>query len=189
MKLFKNKKGLSLIELSVAIALLGIIMAAMVSIFAVAVKNYRIYSQQSALQKEVNFTVDEIGKEIKQSMDMPASYDTYTRSDTTLILDLPAVDEDDNFLYDGGGVISDYYIYSYDSGALTKTVYADSSSKRYPSSGSSYEILSSISSFSFTYSEPDYNEATVNLTASKTVYGTNISISSVVTSKPRNKEQ
>jgi len=174
-----RKKGLTLVELLISIVILGIIFSATASLFSVAIKNYQVSSTQAVLQRETNLAVDNITREIKQSIEIPENY-VVGRSPTVLILALPSIDENENFIYDGSSLEKDYITYSLDGTNLHKTVSANLSSTRSQKNGTDKIVLSNISSLEFTYilNSPGMETTQVNLqmTVSKTVSNTTILI-------------
>jgi len=179
--------GFTLIELVISMALLGIIMAAVMSLFSTAIKNYAVNSQKSFLQKELNFTIDSIGKDIKQAVEVPATHDgLFTTSGDTLILALPATDEDDNFVYTGNVLEKDYVVYWLLGSDLKKKVYANALGTR---TNSENIILSDVASLQYSYvpDAPPFSQVKINLSISRSVNNVSVSISGERTSNLRNK--
>lgn len=184
----KNRQSaFTLIELVISMALLGVIMAAVMSIFSTAIRSYAVNSQKSFLQKELNFTIDNIGKDIKQAVEIPANYDdTFTTNSDTLILALPATESDGDFIYTGGVLEKDYIIYWLSGSDLKKKVYANALGTR---TNSENTILSNVSSLVYTYT-PDalpYTQAKISLTINRTVNNISVAISGERTSNLRNR--
>lgn len=187
-----TKKGLTLVELVVSIAVLGIIMAAVASLFSVAINNYQFSFTQSTLQRETNFVIDNITRDIKQSVEIPKIYGGINRGSEKLILALPAVDVDENFLYDGSSLKKDYVIYYLDGTSLRKSITADPSSKRVNLNGTDRIILENVSSLSFSYIpnilDIETTQVDVNMTVTKNTNKATVTIGSDVSAVKRNYE-
>lgn len=188
-----RKKGLSIVELLIAIMLLALIMAAVSSIFSVALKNYRVSFSQSTLQREVNLSIDSITRRVKQSVEIPETLpealgDT-EKSSTVLILALPAIDDNENFIYNGDTLEKDYYIYYLDGSGLHKSVSANPLSSR---NDSDNLILSEISNLTFSYTPnspgAEITKVDISVTVSRTVSKTDINITANSSAVKRNYE-
>lgn len=179
-----RNKGFSLVELIIAIALLGTIMAVVMTLFVVGIKNYRRESQRNFMQKEINFTADDLGTQIKQATLVPVAYDGTSRSAQTLILALPAVDEDENFIYNGDSLLYDYYIYYLSGKELYKKVVPDSQSVR---EEKEEPILGDVSKFECIYEpQTDTELVTCTVETTKEVSGSTLIFSATKTARLRN---
>jgi prepilin-type N-terminal cleavage/methylation domain-containing protein len=159
-----RKKGLTIIELTIAIALLSIISAAIFSLFATATKNYTLQSQKSLMQKELNFVIDALANEIKSATGTEDEHEGSTLSENTLILKLPALDESSNFIYGPAGMEFDYIIYTLGGTQLRKVVSPHINSKRPPKDS---VVLADVSAFLLSYQPnqltPKAIETTISL--------------------------
>ncbi len=187
-----KKKGLTIIELIVAIFLLGVIMAAVSTVFSVALKSYHVSFAQSTLQREANLVVDSILRETKQAVSIPETLGETERSETVLILALPAMDEDNNFIYSGGLFEKDYLIYYLEESELRKKVSASPQSTRYSQDGSDRALLDNVSSLAFSFTPAGLGEETVrvdaSITASRIVSRTNVKVEVEGSATKRNYE-
>lgn len=182
----QSQKAFTLVELVISMALLGVIMATVMSIFSTAIKNYTVNSQKSFMQKELNFTIDSVGKDIKQAVLVPANYDTFTTGVDTLILALPATDGSNNFIYTGETLEKDYVVYWLSGTDLKKRVYANALGTN---SNSESVILSDVSSLAYTYtpSAPNTTQVKINLVILRVVNRVDVGISGERTANLRNK--
>lgn len=142
------KKGFTLVEVIIATAILGSLLAVVGGVFAVAVKNYQTETAKTNLYREINYAADAISNELKNGAVIPSSYDVYTLSQNTLIIGLPALDENENFIYTEGVLNKDIYIYTLSQGNLIKKVIPDPSSSREPKES---VVLTNVSSVNFSY--------------------------------------
>jgi prepilin-type N-terminal cleavage/methylation domain-containing protein len=178
------KKAFTIVEVIIAMGLLGIIMVAVSALFNVGVKNYRTESQKALMQKEINFVADDIGVQIKQAAKVPESFDVYNRTASSLILALPAVDIDENFIYSGGNLAYDHYIYSLSGGNLTKKIVTDANSNRQDRETT---VLNNVTEFNCTYlPDVDTEQVTCIITTAVTVRGNVISFTAEKTARLRN---
>ncbi|MDD3678704.1 MAG: prepilin-type N-terminal cleavage/methylation domain-containing protein [Patescibacteria group bacterium] len=186
----KNKKnGFTLAELLIAMVLLSIIMAAVSAIFSVALKNYQVSFAQSGLQKDVNLVVDSISRDIKQSVAIPKEYGEITRSSTTLILALPSIDENQNFIYNADLLEKDFIIYQKINEDLHKIVFANPASTRYQQNNQNKIIMENVSDLSFIYTPVDHTtNVNFSLSVSILVSKTNLEITAESTANRRNDE-
>jgi len=178
------KKAFSLVELIIAMGILGVIMMAVMTLFIIGVKNYSRESQRNFMQKEINFTADDIGVQIKQAAEVPGSYDTYTRGSNTLILAVPAIDEDEEFLYIGDALLYDYFIYYLSGGTLLKKIITNENSIREDKEN---PVLKNVNQFECSYTpETETELVSCNLSTSQTISGTTLNFSANKTSRLRN---
>lgn len=185
------KRGLTLIEVVISMAILGVIIAAMAAIYAVTLKEYKIEKARNEMQRSVNFASDELGKNIKQAINIPETYDTYTRDDEseTLIIELPSINSSEEYLYNGDDLRTDYIIYYRSGSELHKITLADSLSTRYDVSGEDFKILSDVTDFNCDY-EPlvDTDVVTCSIALSQGIYNKDITVSAEKTAIKRNRE-
>jgi hypothetical protein len=171
-------------ELIISIALLGTIMAAVMTLFMIGIRNYQRENQRNIMQKEINFTTDDIGTQIKQAAESPGSYDSYIRGPQNLILALPAVNEKEDFLYSGEVLLYDYYIYYLQDGYLYKKIIPNDASAR---SARENALLGNVTAFNCDYqpmSETEIIQCTVS--TSKKVSDTTLNFNASKTARLRN---
>lgn len=149
-KIFKNEKGATLLELLVYIIILSILLTTFASLFFMGLRVYRQEFKNSTLQMENRFAMDRIVKDTKNSFKIESSYDVYTTDNTTtLILNVPAIDINDNALYEtNGNFKADRIIYKKTANILERIVAADPLSER---TTEAKQIASNINNFDLTY--------------------------------------
>lgn len=180
------KKGFTLIELLISISILGVIMAAVGTLFVTVLKNYRTESQKAAFQREVNFTIDNIGKDIKEAASVPQNYDTFALSENTLILALPAVDDANNFVYSSGVLDKDYLIYYLSGTELKRKTYASNFGTR---ESGEISLLKNVSGFNLNYFPGATNAGQVKVSLTVTASaGKPVTLTEERTANLRNKQ-
>ncbi|SHH55109.1 PulJ/GspJ family protein [Sporanaerobacter acetigenes] len=73
-KLLKNKKGITLVELLVTIALIGIVLSIIYNMFFISAKNYENMSNKVELNRDIRYFLIKIQKEISQARKANDSY-------------------------------------------------------------------------------------------------------------------
>lgn len=179
-----RKRAFTIVELAISIALLGTIMAAVMSLFAVGLKNYQRESLRNQMQKELNFTADDIGIQIRQAADSPLTFGADTRSSDKLILAMPAVDSDEDFIYNGGALVLDHVVYYSSGSTLYKKVISNNLSAR---EDKEQPVLESVSNLNCSYTPNENTEiVTCNLTTSRSVAGQTLTFNAGKTARLRN---
>lgn len=154
------------------------------ALFAIGIKNYQRESQRNFMQKEINFMADNLGNQIKQAADSPDSYGLYTRSSDVLILALPAINEDEDFIYSGGDIIYDYVVYYLQNGSLYKKIIADDQSYR---EDKEEPVLPSVIQFECIYTPQEDTElVSCTIGTTQNVDGTSLSFTATKTARMRN---
>jgi prepilin-type N-terminal cleavage/methylation domain-containing protein len=186
------KKGFTIVELVISMALLAIILVAVSSIFITAIKNYQISFARSTLQKEINFTVDDINKNIRIAAGVESTNGSGdNRGPNTLILSLPATDANGNFIYQSGVLQVDTFTYSLSSGNLHKKI-KSTTGTRLAQNNSDVVILNNVvntlSDPIFSYLPSDIpRQVQINLKVGRTVEKTNIRLTGSRLTDLRNK--
>jgi prepilin-type N-terminal cleavage/methylation domain-containing protein len=192
----KNKKGLTLIELLIAISLLAVIMSAISAIFAVSLKNYQVSIAQNNLQKDLNIVLDDISRNVKEAVELPLSYttasnETFNRSENTLILAIPAIGDQQRFLYDENGAMKkDYIVYQIIDNRLHKKTFTDADSERINQDQSDKIVLENINTdvdAVFTFNDNNRHVET-RLSLSRIASKTNVKASGMNVAVKRNEE-
>lgn len=154
------KKGITLIELLITMSLLALVAAVITSVYLTGFKTFKEELATSTVQSNTQTILDALITDTKNGLLIEESYDEFTTSENTVIIRLPAVDENKNILYDGATMLFDRIIYYYQNNAIHKIVYADPSSSRYEKSGVDSVLDSKILALSFSYS-PNASAATL----------------------------
>lgn len=154
-----KKKGLSLIELLITMTVISLIAAVITSVYLTGYKTFREELASSTVQSNGQTILDALTTDIKNGLQIEPSYSSYTTSDSSIIIRIPAVDTDKNILYSGSTMLFDRIIYYYQNNSIHKVIYADPSSSRYSKNGTDAVLDSRILVLRFTY-EPDATAAT-----------------------------
>lgn len=183
------KKGFTIVELVISMAIFAIILVTTSTIFVTALKNYQIGATKSALGKDLNFTIDDISKNIKQAT-IAENYNSYSLSSTTLVLALPTTDQNGNFLYDGATRLKDYVIYFQVDNTLHKITYSTPSSVRAAENGIEKTLLSDIKNLNFEYLPGTTNPATISVSieTGRTIQNTEVTAREKVLANLRNRQ-
>lgn len=167
----KLLSGLTIVEITVGLALIGIISLLVTTIYFTHI---RLFGSQTTLidvASQNRLALDEITNQIRQSQAVATSVDGDTTSATVLVLQLWPLDASGEPLDSGN---YDYIIYKRDSTDNTKLIrkiVADATSSR--TSGTK-TIASAISDLQFTYDNADPTlvlEVTVTLTTTGNANG------------------
>ena len=120
----KNQKGVTLIELLIVASVFAMLSIAILGVYDMGLKIYKREYIRTNLQGELKIAMDRITKDTRHAIDVTPTYNTYTTdTSTTLILEMPAIDNDNNFIYDGeGNFVVDYVIYFKDDSSLNRIV-------------------------------------------------------------------
>lgn len=150
---FKNiDNGFTLIEVIIATVIIGIVAVVIGEMYVKGTISSKTEINRSKLQVEAKNTLEGITSNVKLATKMEASYGGYTGGASTLILSLPAVDANENFLYSGNQKIHDYIIYRLENKNLHKLVFStDSNSRLYSQNGSDQILLSNVKALTFAY--------------------------------------
>jgi prepilin-type N-terminal cleavage/methylation domain-containing protein len=144
----RSGKGFTLIEMTIVIVLLGVIMAAVTTLYISDITDSEDETRRIELAQSLTIATDNLTDDIKNASAIEATYSTYTTGAQTVVLDLPAVDSSGNLLFSGNNFVVDRVVYSYSGGILTKTVVPGTGSAR---TAVTRQVLSKITSLSFTY--------------------------------------
>lgn len=188
MRVLKNNKGLTLIELLISVVILGIILITFTSLYVMGLRIYQSEFRNSNLQAENRIVLDRIMKDTKQSSAIDTIYSTYTSNTTdTLILMTPSIDVNGDFLYDGQGeFITDTIVYHKTNSDLQKITDPDQNSTRVAGTKT---LISNVTTFAITYT-PDIATAKsveVNLVTSDTAGKDTLTVNNRSSTVLRNK--
>lgn len=153
-----QKRGVTLIELLVAMSLIGVIGLITSSIFSVSARSYRDNIQKSFFQKDLNIVIDGLANVGKGGTEILLTQDGFTIGPETLIIATPAEDEDRNFIYSGDTLEKDLHIYYLSGTELRRRIISHPLGRLSGRNGSDAPLLKNVSLFEVTYS-PGVNEA------------------------------
>jgi len=180
-----TKKGTTLIELLIAIIILGIIMTVFSSIYLIGVNSFRNEFVQSQLLSNSQVIVDRINQDVKFAQGIDETFNSYTTSNTLLIIQSPAIDTEHIFIPNG----IDRIIYYQDGEELHRVIYANPNSSRYPQNGIDQILTKNLKTLSFGFfpDQANPNKVSTTLTLSKGVGKLYRSVTITAKAKMRNK--
>jgi len=159
------KKGFTILELLITIAILAVIMLVVGGVYIVGLQEYPKIFNQSQLQSNANTTLAGIVNNIKQGTKIPDSYDIYTKGASVLIIELPAQDTNGDFIYVDDVLQVDTFIYSLNGNDLEKRVFGYDLGVRGGDDGNPSVILRNVTALNCTYDVPSNPvEATCSIT-------------------------
>lgn len=88
----KNKKGFTLVEILIAIAITSILIEVVFIIYHQNNQNYEVISAKTTLQKYNLSAIDKIRFDIKKSSQLINNYNAYSTSENSIILKIPRLD-------------------------------------------------------------------------------------------------
>lgn len=181
----KRRRGTTLIELLVAIVILSIMMVVFSSIYTNSIKTFQQELTQAQLQADSQLIVDNIINDIKSAQSVEANYDTYSSDTDSIILKVPAVDANQNFLYTGSVMVFDRIIYYKSGPAIHKIIYADTNSNRYALNGLNKTLSSNVTGLTFNYYPDNILPTAVSTTIQLTKNVGKFNRSVILTSKAK----
>lgn len=155
-----SRKGFTIYELLISIAILGTMIIAITNIYIVGLKTFREELASSQLESNAQTILDEITTDAKNAQSAEAAYDVYTSGANSIILKIPAIDNSKNILYSGNTMLFDRIIYYYENDSIHKITIADPASIRYKENNINKTIASKVLELSFSY-DPDAVSATL----------------------------
>ena len=165
----KLASGMTLIELLIGLAVFAILILFLANFFVSYYDSFSNLQASNSVSESTGLFINAISNAIRQANKVDVSRtisgNVYTSDDTTIVLELPAIDNTANTISN----TYDYMIFYLDGENIYWIVDANASSSR--KSGSQI-ISSNISSLSFTYDNPSVSSASkvdVVVTAQKTI--------------------
>lgn len=180
-----------MIEVTIALVIISMMMVVLGDMYMNGTISSGKEMRKSKLQVESKSVLEGINENVKLSAKMGVTYAGYTGGATTLILDIPAIDSSDNFLYSGSQKVYDHVIYYVDGNNLHKLVLSDNASSRlHGQNNSNQVILDNVSSLVFSYDQapPSSTMVTTSLTIQNTGQGQTQTINVTAEAKRRNSE-
>jgi Tfp pilus assembly protein PilW len=162
MIIIKNfKRGTTLIELLIVIPILAIMVVAFSSIYITSLRNYQNQFTQTNLQTDGQSILDNMLNNIKTAGGVEATNGAYTSGAQTLILELPSIDANQNFVYTANALDYDTYIYYLNGTSLHQLILANAASSRFAENNLNTVLSTQISNLSFTYTPGVANATSV----------------------------
>jgi prepilin-type N-terminal cleavage/methylation domain-containing protein len=155
-----KKRGLTLIELLITIGLIGLVLIVITSVYLVGFRTFREELASSTVQSNAQTILDALVTDIKNGMYIEQTYDTYITSADSIIIRVPAINDEKEIQYSGDDMIYDRIIYYFQNDEIHKIVFADPSSTRYSKTGIDTTLDKNVLALSFEY-DPDQNTATL----------------------------
>ncbi|MDO8507850.1 MAG: prepilin-type N-terminal cleavage/methylation domain-containing protein [bacterium] len=186
-----NKKGFTLIEVTIALVIISMMVVVLGDMYMNGTISSGKEMRKSKLQVESKSVLEGINENVKLSAKVGEAYAGYTGGATTLILDIPAIDNSDIFLYSGSQKVYDHIIYYIEGSNLHKLVLSDNvSSRLHGQNNLDQVILDNVSSLVFSYDQAPPSSTMVNtsLTIQNTGQGQTQTINVTAEAKRRNSE-
>lgn len=111
--------GYMLIEMIMSTFIFTIVISVIYQLYATSTDVMGTMNAQGVLQMELSRTMDSLSRDAQLAISAPPSYQTYTQSSTTMILQVPSITTDANGNVRVIADAFDYLIYTYDSTAGT----------------------------------------------------------------------
>lgn len=180
-----KKRGLSLIELLIAMSFIGVLSAVVATVYVTGFNTYRQELASSTVQSNAQTILDALITDARNGVLIEPTYDSFTTGADTIIIRIPAIDASQNILYSGSDMIFDRIIYYYSGNEIHKVTFADPLSSRFPKNGIDSVLDKNILVLNFTY-EPDPTAPTlVTATISSEVQAGNRTRSITLTGQAR----
>lgn len=143
--------GFTLIELIITVSIISIMILVVGQVYLIGMVQGKSNMKKAQLQTEGKSAMDGIMKNVKVASAIESAYGEYTSDGTHLILRMPAIDTNENFIYIAP--TNDYVTYYLEGKNLHKLVTsANTSSRLFAQNGSDNIILSNVKTLAFTYS-------------------------------------
>ncbi len=184
----KKRRGLTLIELLISIALMGTIVIAISSMYIIGFKTFREELAQSQLESNAQTVLDEITNDTKNAQSVEEIYGSYSSGTNSIVLKVPAINSNKDIIYSGNTMLFDRIIYYYENNRIHKITLAEATSSRYKENNIDKIIDNKTLQLTFTY---DPNEAsatlvTINVSSLQQVGKINRTISLISKARLRN---
>lgn len=158
---------MTIIEVLIAISILGIMMLAFTSIYSVGLSRLRDELVQTQLQSEAQVLLDRISTEVTQAQGVEQVYDGVNLSASYLPLKIPAINSSQNIIYNNNSnIIYDHIVYKINGSNLTRMVVADTGSKRYGENNIEKTLSTSVTNLTFTYAPDNVSPTQINISIS-----------------------
>lgn len=160
-----NKNGgFALIELVVAIAIIGIVIFVATDTYLGGLVSSKNEYLKSRLSSDARIISEGILDNIKLAASVEENSGIYTTGISTLVLAVPAIDSDNNFIYNGNQLLLDNIIYTLEGENLHKIIYSTNGTSRlFPQHDSDKVIAENVKSLIFTPDAPAPNTQNIGL--------------------------
>lgn len=155
-----KKPGFTLIEMLITMSLVTTLSAVISSLYVVGFRTFKEQMAISTVQSDGQTILDRINTDAKNGLSIEQSYLGYTSGSSTIIIRVPAIDNNNNIIYSGTNMLSDRIIYYYQDKSIHKIIYADPASSRYSKNAIDSILDKKILVLNFTY-EPEVSSATL----------------------------
>jgi prepilin-type N-terminal cleavage/methylation domain-containing protein len=182
----KRSAGFTLVELLITITLFSLASAVLAGLYISGGRQYREESIRNDLSKGLTTLSDELTTDIQNAYAIEASYGGYASGTSTIVLDVPAIDANQNLVMNGTSFVADRVIYNLNGSSVLKSVIPGAGSAR--SAATNKTVASKVISFSLTYSPalPASSQVSWAVSARDSYQNRIVNVSSTRTSKLRN---
>jgi len=193
----KVSAGLTLIEVIITLALLGIIMAAIASIFVLGIRVYNEQNEKAALQTQSKTLINRIKDDLLQGYRIepgwvdPDTLDEHLSSENKIIIAVPSIDESNDWIYEDNLPLLDYFIYWQEEDMIFGLIFAENSTHPSRTSKKSRVIAHNANILKFTYDQDASSglskQVDIELTLNKQIRNKTIKSNGKLSVKLRNK--
>jgi prepilin-type N-terminal cleavage/methylation domain-containing protein len=149
-----KKRGFTLIELIITMTFITVIAMTITIAYLSGYTTFNRELASSTVQSDAQSILDSMMLDVKNAMLIETGYSGYTTSESTLILRVPAIDNNNRIIYSGTDMLYDIIIYDYTGTEIHKIVYANDASSRHSRDGIDTILDKNILLLSFEY-DPD----------------------------------
>jgi prepilin-type N-terminal cleavage/methylation domain-containing protein len=161
-----QRKGFTLIEMLITLSLLTVLAAVISSLYVTGFRTFKEQMATSIIQSDGQTILDTLTTDIKNGLAIEPQYPSepaaplYHSTDSSIIIRVPAVDNNDKIVYSGTSMVFDHIIYYYSNKSIHKIVYADPLSIRFKRNGVDTILDNKILVLGFSY-EPSISSASL----------------------------
>ncbi|HBG81740.1 TPA: hypothetical protein DDW69_02750 [candidate division CPR2 bacterium] len=191
----KNNKGYTFIEMLIVISLIGVVMTVVSSLYISNINVFKDTLEKSSIQIKNKSTVKRIKDDVLQGIKIEEIWvdggTTYTSSTNQIIINVPSVSADDNWIYSGPDLRIDHIVYWTDgNGDLWRRVDATYSNPTKRQSETAH-VVARGATLTFTYNEApstgNTKKVDIELQIQKSANGENYSNTNKTSALLRNK--
>lgn len=181
-EIIRSKSGFTLIELIITSVIMVVMIVVVGQVYIMGMVQSKSDMAKANLQIEGKSAMEGIVNNVKLSSSIEPTHSGLVSGAQTLILKIPAISVDENFIYNPPGSSTrdnDYVTYYLENKNLHKKVESTNiSSRLFAQNGTDVVILSNVKSLNFSYSPaiPDVAKVSASIVIENTNYKTPIEV-------------